>query len=687
MFFLTLEPPCEDYLIGLPAGIYLLEASRQEETFEPRRLIFASPRLKALAGTEDLFPLLWRPEALHPDDREGLEKAKRQLLSRKGELWRSFRLRRPDGSYVQLREGVSLFREEEEGRLTLIGLWIKLGEEALPSQGLPLWITLLEKAPVGLVLYDLQEGTFLYANSYALNLLGYSLEELRQKRVWEVVHPRFQEEVRKNLERRAKGKDFPYTYQELHLLTRGGQEKLVTLFTETVHLEDQRVGVGIGIDLTPQRVLERRLTELAFFDPLTGLPNRQLFLEKLRAFIARGLRKREQLMVMVLDLMDFREVNTVWGYQAGNRILREVARRLERNLRRSDVKSRFFADRFGLICMDVRGTWGIRAVQEKIEALFRRPFRVNGGEIALSFRAGVSLFPRDGSQAEDLLAKAEAALKRAKEHDERMAVFSSELERSLTEEALLRTAMQEGLRRGEFFPVYQPIVRLSDRKVVGVEALVRWNHRELGVLPPSRFIPLAEKSGFIHELGEFMLRRALEDLSPCLSREECFVCVNLSARQFRDPALSRRIESALKRTGFPPERLHLEITETTAMEEPEKTLTILSKLRRLGVKIVLDDFGMGYSSMRYLVDFEVDKIKIDRFFVENLLFGEKPRYVVRTITGLAHNVGARSVAEGIEKEEQVRILLELGCEEGQGFLFSPPLELPALKEFLEKCAP
>ncbi len=685
-----LEPPCERYLAGLPAGVYLLETRVQGETLRPEKVLFASPRLANLASPgspENLEAVLWDPLRIHPEDRKGLLESTRRLLEGGNEEWRLFRFQRKDGSYLWIKEGLSVF-ERLEDRLIIIGLWVDLTEEKKVSDEArtdqPLWLSLFGKAPVGLILYDLEDGRFLYANPYALKVLGYQLKELQGKRVWEVVHPRFRREIQKNLSRRAKGEVSPFFFQDLTLITKEGQERVVSLLTETFQWEGRRVGVGIGVDTTPQRILERRLMEMAFFDILTGLPNRHLFLEKLRALTLRGARKRERLLVAVLDLANFREVNATLGYEAGNRILKEIAARLCAGLRKDDVKSRFFADRFGLIFTDIRGTHSLHVVLQKVQNLLKKPFRVNDHEVVISVRIGGAIFPRDGKTPEELLTKAEVALKRAKENDETVGLYSTEIERSLSEEAFLRTAMVEGLKRGEFFPVYQPIVRLSDRRIIGVEALIRWRHPRLGLLSPAKFIGLAEKTGFISELGEFILRKALEEMVPLVRENGLFLCLNFSARQFRETALPKKIERALEETGFPPEKFHLEITETTAMEKAERTLSILEKLRSLGIKIVLDDFGMGYSSMKYLVEFEVDKIKIDRFFVSNLLSGEKSQYVVRTIVGLARNVGARCLAEGIEREEELRLLQEMGCDEGQGFLFAPPLEFEKFRELVKR---
>ena len=688
MINFSLEPACEKYLAGIPAGVYLLEARREGDELLPVRVLFASPRLREILGPA-APENMWDPEHIHPEDRASFLEDARSLLETPGESWRLFRFRKEDGGFLWIKEGISVL-EKESDRWLLLGLWVDLTEEKTGTGTFALdsvfWQSLFGRAPVGLVVYDLEDGRILHANPYTLRMLGYTLNELREKRVWEVVHPRFHWKIRENLARRIRGEISSHTYRDLVLVTKDGRERVINLVTDSLEWEGRRVGVGLGVDTTPQRLLERRLIEVAFFDTLTGLPNRHLFLEKLRALTLRGARRREQLLVAVIDLVDFREVNATFGYEAGNRILSEVARRLQEGLRRDDVKSRFFADKFGIIFTDIRGTYSLQVVLNKVQRLLQKPFRIEGQDLILSVRIGGALFPRDGESPEDLLSKAEAALKRAKENDETVALYSPEIEKHLAEEAFLRTAMVEGLKRGEFFPVYQPIVRLSDRGLVGAEALIRWRHPQLGLLSPIKFIGLAEKTGFINELGEFVLHRALTDLAPLVKRKGLFLCLNFSARQFREASLPQRIEKVLSETGFPPERFHLEITETTAMEKAERTLAILGKLRHLGIKIVLDDFGMGCSSMRYLVEFEVDKIKIDRFFVSNMLREDKTRFVVRTIVGLARNVGARCLAEGIEREEELRLLREMGCEEGQGFLFSPPLGLEEFMEFAERCA-
>ncbi|RUM86965.1 MAG: hypothetical protein DSZ24_07290, partial [Thermodesulfatator sp.] len=281
----------------------------------------------------------------------------------------------------------------------------------------------------------------------------------------------------------------------------------------------------------------------------------------------------------------------------------------------------------------------------------------------------------DGKDPEELVAKAEMALKRAKESNAPYALYSPELERGLLEEDFLIRAMVEGLKREEFFVHYQPVVNLRERRLTGAEALVRWHQPELGLVAPSKFIPVAENTNLILQLGEYVLYRALEEFGPLARERGLELSVNFSPRQLREEDFPRKIEKALAETAFPPERFFLEITETTAMEDPQLTLQILKELRSLGIKVALDDFGMGYSWLRYLVEFAVDRIKVDQFFVGALRRDPKAPHVVRTILELARSVRARGLAEGIEREDQVEALLEMGCEEGQGFLFGRPMDI------------
>ena len=682
------RPQGEKYLESFPVGIYVVEVSVESESIRFEKIQFLNAEVERLTGWSrreiEADPYWWF-NSLHPEDRPKILKLEQKLLEGNERGSHLYRFRKKSGDYLWIKDYFSVIARDNS-RFLLAGLWLDFSREKALEEELrekeAFFRLFVTKAPVAILLYD---ERIIYANPYAEKLTGYRLEELRKKYIWELAPPSHREAIKEIVARGLRGEKIPKYYHEFVILTKDGQEKVRRFYAETVKYKGRYLGLAIGFDITPEKNLEKRLVEVTFFDPLTGLPNRNLFVEKLKILLAKARRRKEGLMVAILDLVKFREINATFGFENGNTILKQVGKRLERTLREGDVKSRFFADKFGLVLTELRTPYDIWVVRERLKKLFKKPFRVGDRDLYLSANIGVALFPRDGTKAEELLQKAEIALKRAKESGENyFAFYSPEMEKELLEGAFFRNALVEGLRRQEFFLEYQPILDLRTKRVIGVEALIRWRHPELGLISPAKFIPVAEKSGFIFELEEFILSQSLKEMA-LLSNPDLFLAVNFSGRQFRDPRLPEKIEAALKSFDFPPEKFILEITETAAMENAERSRKILSNLRGVGIKIALDDFGIGYSSMKYLIEFEVDKIKIDRSFVTAMLKSEKALKVINTVIELSHGIGVSCLAEGIENKEQLEKLIGLGCDEGQGFYFARPMGLEALTEFLSRC--
>lgn len=657
-----------------PYVVYLVEAKPPE----PLNVIYVSPNVERLLGyTAEDFHTGWWVENLHPEDREEVLKNVQKLLS-EGEALHTYRFKKKDGSYIWIQAYAKVV-DRVEDLYRVAGYWTDVTEL---KEKFELLETLTNNAPVAIFLYD---EKFIYANPTALRLTGYTIEELRDKYVWELVHPKHMEEVKEIIRKRLNCEKIHKEYNDFVILTKDGREITARLYADTVTYGGRCVGLAVGLDITEQRKLEEELFKVTFYDPLTGLPNRLLFTEELRSLIPHAFRRKEHIAVVILDINRFREVNTAYGTKAGDRVLKEVAHRLRNSLREGDIVGRFFADEFGIILTGIKRKRDLTIVLDKIRSVFNEPFKVNSHNFYLNANYGVALFPNDGTKAEELLGRAELALNASKNIGEGAVYFySKEIELETVEEAVLRSSLREAIRGGEFILYYQPVLRLSDHRVVGVEALVRWNHPELGVLSPARFIPVAENTGLIIELGNFILDRALEDISK-LHREgyDLFIGVNFSMKQFMDVKLVQKVKDALKKHSVAPESFLFEITESIAMRDPERTRDILSKLRNLGIKIAIDDFGTGYSSMNYLIEFDVDKIKIDRSFVTAMDETERAKSVVKTIIDLSHSVGASALAEGIEKDEHLRLLKDMGCDEGQGYLFSPPTGYDKLLEFLK----
>jgi len=431
--------------------------------------------------------------------------------------------------------------------------------------------------------------------------------------------------------------------------------------------------VSIHQDITAQKRIEAELERLACHDALTGLANRSLFAEKASAALAQMRRHGEAFSVLMLDLDRFKTVNDSFGHPVGDALLREIARRLLNTAREVDCVARFGGDEFAVLqapCKDQKA--GVIALADRILAAVTEPYDFNGRKLILETSIGIARAPQDGEDVDALIKHADLALYRAKtEGRNRYCFFTAAMEAEARNRRELEDDMRKALSRHEFELHYQTIVNLESRQCCGAEALVRWRHPERGVVLPDQFIPIAEDSGLIVPLGEWILRQACADAGKWPSHFK--VAVNLSPAQFKHGDLLSVLKSALDDTGLAPERLELEITETVLLQNNAENLDILREIKNLGVAIVLDDFGTGYSSMTYLQIFPFDRIKIDQTFVQNIMHHAADAAIVCAIAGLGRNLGIATVAEGVETEEQLIAVRAAGCQSAQGYLLSRPV--------------
>ena len=424
---------------------------------------------------------------------------------------------------------------------------------------------------------------------------------------------------------------------------------------------------------------------LALHDRLTGLPNRTLLHDRLGQELARARREGSMVAVLLLDLDSFKDVNDTLGHPVGDQLLCAVAQRITAAVRATDTLARLGGDEFALVQPQIRQTAEVVALADKILATVARPFDLDGQEIHASTSIGIALFPQDGPDPDTLLKHAELALYRAKAHGRNQFRF---FEPAMDEEAQARRRLERELRlaleRGEFVLHYQPQLELASGRFVGVEALVRWNHPERGLVLPGAFIPAAEANGLIRPLGAWVLREACRQAKAWRERGwDLSVAVNLSPAQLRHSQFLPTIGDALAAAGLEPARLELEITEGVLMENFEQQGdSFLRGLTADGVRLALDDFGIGYSSLAYLKHLPVKTIKIDRSFVRDLGQDPDALALVRAIVTLGHSLRKRVVAEGVENAIQLALLRELGCDEAQGFHIARPLDAEQLENLL-----
>ncbi len=434
-------------------------------------------------------------------------------------------------------------------------------------------------------------------------------------------------------------------------------------------------------DITEWQAAQEQISHMARHDALTNLPNRTLFREQLEKAL-RLVRRSDQLAVLCLDLDHFKDINDSLGHPVGDALLKEVARRLSECATEHDTVARLGGDEFAIVqfCSDCEPSAVAMLASHVVEKV-SAPYEIAGHQLVIGVSIGISLAPEDGKNPDELLKKADLALYRAKEDGRgTYRFFETGMDARAQARRLLELDLRAALKRREFEVYYQPIRDVAEDVVVAFEALVRWNHSLRGMISPVNFIPLAEETGLIVQLGDWVLRQACIDAAGW-SQDVC-VAVNLSPVQFKNPNLVSTVKEALRASGLPAHRLELEITESVLLQNSEATLAVLHELRGFGVRISLDDFGTGYSSLSYLRSFPFDKIKIDRSFVTELATREDSMAIVRAVTGLGKSLGIVTTAEGVETDAQFELLRREGCTQAQGYLFSRPRPAAEVEDML-----
>ena len=439
-------------------------------------------------------------------------------------------------------------------------------------------------------------------------------------------------------------------------------------------------------DVTKQKEDERRVQFLAHHDSLTGLANRTMFQLRCEETLLRASRKSAKAAVMFIDLDHFKTVNDSLGHAYGDELLRGVAARVQECVRKTDFVARLGGDEFTVLLNEVADSGDVAFIAKKILDRLSASFTVAGHEIYVSASIGISYYPDDGQNASALIKNADSAMYAAKEQGRsNYQFFSAEMNAQALEALMMASSLRLAIERDELVLEYQPRIDLHDGKVMGVEALVRWNHPNLGRIMPGQFIGIAEKTGLIDPIGEWVLRTACQQMIAWQQSgwAPLRVAVNLSARQFRQPDLTQGIASILQETGLKAAALELEVTESLVMHDPQRAAVILERLKEMGVAIAIDDFGTGYSSLSYLKRFPIDYIKIDQSFIRGLPHEAEDVGITRAIIAIARTLGLKLIAEGVDKAEQLAFLTQEGCHEGQGYLISRPIPGDAMRGYLE----
>jgi diguanylate cyclase (GGDEF)-like protein len=439
--------------------------------------------------------------------------------------------------------------------------------------------------------------------------------------------------------------------------------------------------------LSQRREVERRIEaeqaarELAHQDSLTGLPNRRQFEQELKAATAAPPRIDGAHAVLRLDLNDFKRVNDVYGHGTGDEVLINVAMRLQRAVREGDLVARVGGDEFAILARQLAGAEEATSIALRVIKELDQPIAIGSIQHQIGVGVGIALIPQDDQTDAEIMRKADIALYRAKaERGSASRFFEAAMDARIRERDLVERELRAAISDGAVQPFYQPLIDLRTKQVVGFEALARWTHPTLGDIPPVRFIPIAESCGLIDKLTDQLLRQAAR--AACQWPEDVTLSFNISPSQLKDHTLGLRVLSILGESGLSPRRLEIEITESALVQDMESAQQVLGALRDAGVRIALDDFGTGYSSLYHLRNLKIDKIKIDRIFVDNMAREPEAAALVRALLGFGHGLGLTVTAEGVEQPEQATILMEQGCEQGQGYLYGRAMSATDATNFI-----
>jgi diguanylate cyclase (GGDEF)-like protein/PAS domain S-box-containing protein len=655
--------PCINYALSFQKG-----------SFYP---IWVSDNIERIAGypTDQVLKPDWWMTGLHPEDRQRVIRGF-STLKPNGQMTQEYRFRKPDGEYFWIRDEVRINSDNRTGHISASGIWSDITEQREAVERLHLNNAIIEATHDGIILTDLC-ARIISVNGAFTRITGYTLDEVRGQT------PRIL----------SSGKhDRPFFQALWRLLSEQGswqgeiwnRRKNGEIYPEwlTLNTVSDPNGtpthyVGIFTDISHLRQTEDQLDFLYHHDALTALPNRVLMLSRLEHAIEVALPKKQKIAVLIVDLDRFKNINDSLGHPVGDELLILVGQRLLTALPEGSSLGRLGGDEFMLLVDRLDQAESAMLVANRLLGVFETPFSLSQeAEVFVRASIGISLFPNDGQTAHDLVRNADAAVYRAKDAGRNTCCFyTEELTRFAGERLLLETRLRRAIGQHEFVVFYQPVLCVQTGRLLGAEALVRWQPPGERMVPPAAFIPIAEETGLIVDLGEWVLREACTQVQRWKRRALPFgkLAVNLSPEQFRRQDVCAMVARVLDETGFLADDLELEITESGLMEQGDQAEARLKALKGLGVSLAIDDFGTGYSSLAYLKRFAIDKLKIDRSFVKDIAEDRNDLAIANAIMALAFSLEMCVQAEGVENEEQLHILRAQGCQTYQGYLCSPPL--------------
>jgi diguanylate cyclase (GGDEF)-like protein/PAS domain S-box-containing protein len=648
------------------------------------RILDANQKWLKMFGYEEDELASLRLSQLHPEESQAMiRQSKNELLIRGSSHYTPVCLRKNGDAFLS---EISASVIEYQGKRLIQSIERDITEKKETEDWLKKLSMAVEQSPVSVIITD-TNGNIEYTNAHFEKVTGYSRQEVLGK------NPRFlksnetsDEDYKQLWETISSGREWE---GEFHNKRKDG-----SLYWESGHIspifnEQGEITHYLGVkeNVTLKKEYEERILQQAHYDALTGLPNRFLVTDRLKQAIAQSVRNRSSMALMYIDLDDFKKVNDTMGHQAGDTILIDAAQRLRYMIREGDTVGRLGGDEFVVVLGQISAYADAEIVAEKILRAFNKPFMLDNVEIVLTTSIGIAMYPHDSQDEQQLMRNADTAMYRSKDEGRNTYNFFDE---SMKTEVLRRLEVEHQLRyalsKNEFYMTFQPIMDLVSGATSGAEALIRWNNPELGMVAPDEFIPLAEQTGLINEIGRFVLHESCNAMQRIneITGENYYLAINISPHQFRKNDFVSQVRAALDETGFPADLLEIEITEGLLLQMNETINKAFHQLHDMGIKFSMDDFGTGYSSLSYLRNFPFDVLKIDRTFIGDLSNNPEDKALISATIAMARNLGLTVIGEGVEDATQLGILREEACQRAQGYLFSHPMTEPDFINWIMK---
>lgn len=539
-----------------------------------------------------------------------------------------------------------------------------------------------------------EDGQFQYISPTFDILLKYDLNELQKSSLFDLIHTEDKGVLKKEIHRllkRKKGLESGKNTREIELRLLHGNGYYIDCEVKIKIINDiddptKDLVLLVMRDITDQKEVEKTIYRLAYHDPLTNFPTRLTFMNQLRRELLEAKFSKQKIAILIIDLDNFRLVNDQFGHDVGDEVIVKAAENIKEPLRETDSVARMGGDEFIVMLKSMDNEWETLNVVKRILTNFQNPIKVSGREQNITCSIGVAVYPDHGHTAEELIKNANSALRQVKgKNKNNFIVFNSSMENKSLERRILENALRKAIKQNQFYIEYQPKLNIHENKIVGMEALVRWNHPDLGMIPPGKFIPLAEETGLIVPIGEWILRESCKQTKKW--QDEGYgslICaVNVSVRQMQDSNFVNIVQEILLETGLEPKYLELEVTESV-FADLNNMSSVLKQLRSLGIHISVDDFGTGYSSLSYIKHLPIDTLKVDASFIQDIHQNDESKAIVKAILHIADTIGLKVIAEGIELKEHVETLRKDGCIFGQGYYFSRPLSSENFELFIRE---